>query len=139
VGGSNKKAHKEEDKPPAELVFNAGLDIILRLDQSALVGSAVYFLTKRPWEDCVLLYCVENQLESTLHDEDPLESALHRDPLIFTDEELAGTACQYRHYTGDQDSNVAEQLIQLIVSLFSLLVTDFPNSRQQGIIALGGH
>jgi hypothetical protein len=92
VGGSKKKAHNEEDKPPAELVFNTALDLILRLDQSPLVGSAVYFLTERPWGDCVLLYCVEDQLES----------ALHEVPLVFRGEELARTARQYRHYTGDQ-------------------------------------
>jgi hypothetical protein len=53
--------------------------------------------------------------------------------------ELARTVRQYRHYTGDQDFNVAEKLIQLIVGLLPLRATDFANSRQQGIIAFGGH
>jgi hypothetical protein len=129
VGGSKKKAHKQEGKPLAELVFGTALDLILQLDQSPLVGSAVYFLTKRPWADCVLLYCVKGQLE---------ESALHQDPLVFTEEELAPIAYQYRYYTGDQDSNVAKQLTRLIVSLLALFTTDFANSRRQGIISLGG-
>jgi hypothetical protein len=112
VRGSNKRPYKENDKP--ELVFNTALDLILRLDQSPLVGSAVYFLTERPWEDCVLLYCVE----------DELESILHQVPLVFTEEDLATTAYRYRRYTGDQDSNVAKQLTRLIVGLHLLLTTD---------------
>jgi hypothetical protein len=131
---SNKRAHKgegdeQEDEPLAELVFDTALDLTLQLDQSAFVGSAVYFLTERPWEDCVLLYCANGQVE---------ESALHQVSLVFTEEELATTARQYRNYTRDQDSNVAEQLIQLIVSLIPLLTTEFAKSRQQEITSFRG-
>jgi hypothetical protein len=125
VGGSNKRPHKEKDKP--ELVLNAALVLILFLDQSPLVGSAVHFLMERPWKDCVLLYCVE----------DKLESALREVPLVLTEKDLATTALNYRHYTGDQDSNTVEQLTRLIVGLHPPFTTDFTNRRQQGIISFG--
>jgi hypothetical protein len=104
---SNKRAHEaesdeQEHERLAELVLDAALDLTLQLDQPAFVGSAAYLLTERPWEDCVLLSCAKGRLD---------ESALHQVSLVFTEEELATTARQYRHYTGDQDSNVAEQLI----------------------------
>jgi hypothetical protein len=130
---NNKRAHKGEidkleSKPPAELVLDRALNLILKLDQSGFVGSAVYFLKERGWDDCVLLYCANGQLE---------ESELHQD-LVFTEEELALTAHQSRRYTGDRESNVAEKLNQLIVSLIPLLTTDFTKSRQQEITSFRG-
>lgn len=82
MGGSKKKAHKEEDKPPAELVFNTALDLTSFRRISACWVRCL--LPHGASVDCVLLYYVEDQLES----------ALHEVPLVFTDEELAITARQ---------------------------------------------